>query len=108
MKGQYITEVLHVGNNPALCFSLVFPSDSYVLEPHLLKFGELAKELFVLPLVHEYERAVAAIAYIAKAEEIILRCFGPGLRMSTRSRPESWKGWNSSQSNGGDKGISWF
>lgn len=88
---NYTTEILKVKDEPALCFSIGFALDSNIVTPKVLHYGDLAKQVFMKPFVYELDRMFSFVAVAADVPSIEFRCYGPGIKIFTRSRPDGWK-----------------
>ncbi len=88
LKSIYGTEVLHAGDLPVLCYMVGFAKSSNILEPVLVgTTGNHIKDVTLLPFAHEFERNVAAAAFLASADCINVRAWEDGVKIQTRWRP---------------------
>ncbi len=64
------------GDLPVLCYMVGFAKSSNILEPVLVgTTGNHIKDVTLLPFAHEFERNVAAAAFLASADCINVRAW---------------------------------
>lgn len=87
----YTTRILQVGDEPALCYTIAFARNPNTLQPHPLPFGDaVIKQAFMVPFIYEYERIFPALSVIAGLPRLDFKCYGPGMKVGTRSRSADW------------------
>lgn len=81
------TEILHVRDQPVLCYMVGFAKTSNILEPIPLgSTGKHIKEVTFQPSVHELPRCLAALAYLTNKDDMSLRCWDGAVKVTTRQR----------------------